>query len=266
MQSRKSSLARLCAFCAVSMWSTVSFAQLIPDGGFELSPVPAFSASWTGAGDAGVVVSPLAVWSATEGAQFAVMTTAPAIDPPAGFGDPIPGLPLFGGSIPSPDLELALAMPAGSLAGTVEGSGILSEPFATLPGQTLLFDAFFATNEPPPGFLPFPDTAFVSIDGGPPIPFYNSDAGPIFPSGSPLYFVGDSGAWFTLGAALPPGPHTIAFGVVDVGDGDVSSGLFIDNVRLDPAIPEPSSFALVGISLAGFAFAARRKLRRAKCR
>ncbi|MEX0586639.1 MAG: hypothetical protein WD176_08345, partial [Pirellulales bacterium] len=224
MNFRYIPLFRLGVLSLAALWSGVAAAQLIPDGSFEASPLGGFSAAWTGAGDAGTVASPFSVWPATDGAQFAVMTTAPAVAPPAGFGDPLPGLPLFAPSIPAAALEVALGLAAGSLGGTVEGSGIVSAPFVVPVGPPgVLFDFLFATNEPPPGFLPFPDTAFVSIDGGLPIAFYDA-AGPIFASGSLLYFLGDSGGYFTAGLALTPGVHTLAFGVVDIGDGDVSSG------------------------------------------
>jgi hypothetical protein len=264
MKSHHRSLTRLCAFGAVFLSSAVASAQLIPNGSFEDTPAPGLGVSWSGVGDAGSVDSPFSVWPASHGDQFAVMTNAPT--PAGGIGDPVPGLPVFAPSVLPPDLETGLGMPAGSLAAfaglpIAEGSGILSATFVMQPFHTaLLFDFQFVTNEPPPGFLPFPDAAFASIDGSPPLYFYAAD-GPVVPSGSPLYFIRDTGGYGTLAAGLPPGPHTIAFGIVDVGDGDVSSGLFIDNVRLEPAIPEPSSLVLVAISLAGAAVFGRRTLR-----
>jgi hypothetical protein len=144
-------------------------------------------------------------------------------------------------------LEAALLLPAGSLFGGVEGSGILSAPFAVpAAGGILSFDFQFASNEPGRGPV-LPDGAFYSVDGGPPIPFAGV-GGVLFPTPANPLFIGDSGPaggpprFFPVKVIHPVAlssamMHTVAFGIVDVGDALFSSGLLIDNVDI-AAVPE----------------------------
>jgi hypothetical protein len=220
------------------------------------------------AGDAGIV-HPAAFpmpWVGTLGPQFAMMTTSSgADDPPPPVPPFVPppfaaALPVFApGAVLPPALEGALGLPPGSLAFGVEGSGIVSAPFAVpAAGGILSFDFQLASNEffRAPGLMP--DGAFYSVDGGPPLPIalalgagIPTPPNPLFgfdfgPGVTPPPFFGTVTHPVALSSAMM---HTVAFGIVDVGDGLFSSGLLIDNVDI-AAVPEIGALWLGALTCA----------------
>jgi hypothetical protein len=54
------------------------------------------------------------------------------------------------------------------------------------------------------------------------------------------------------------GNFTVGFGVADIGDATASTALAISNVNVT-TVPEPSTYALIGIAVLGAAFSCRRK-------
>jgi hypothetical protein len=65
--------------------------------------------------------------------------------------------------------------------------------------------------------------------------------------------------WHTLNVWIgTPGTYTIGFGMNEIDEGTVPTILALDNVRFN-VVPEPSSTALIGLAMAGLAFARRRK-------
>jgi hypothetical protein len=83
--------------------------------------------------------------------------------------------------------------------------------------------------------------------------------------GSPTFFTEETGFYTTSYVLTSSGTFTLGFGVMDVNDVSVASGLLIDNVsvsRDSSAIPEPSSlvvFALAGLVIAGGRLRRRRE-------
>lgn len=121
-----------------------------------------------------------------------------------------------------------------------EGSGLV-QSFASTAGQTLSFQWVFDSDETShsPQFM---DYAFMLLDGQ------------LLRLGA----VGDTAAWqnrsFTLGAGM----HTLAFGIVDLGDYAVDSRLSLSTVQLS-AVPEPQPLALALASLGLLAVVRRRR-------
>ena len=127
-----------------------------------------------------------------------------------------------------------------------EGS-VLKQTFNVNAGDTLTFNWNFFTNETSSGA----DYAFVSINGN-----LTQLAAPSDASSSSLPYAFTTGFQTfsqTFDAAYSV---TLAFGVVDVNDYNVTSALWFDNVAV---VPEPETYAmfLAGLGLMGFA--SRRK-------
>jgi hypothetical protein len=184
--------------------------------------------TWTAAGD--VVV---------DHASSARLTTAYADEAPLSAGAAL----LFD------ELELALSLPAGSLAAdTIEGAG-LQLSFAAAAGTTLRFDWRLSTVD---FDAQQADRAFVLIDGN---------------LLAPLGTVSDSavGDHFSHTFASA-GPHALAIVVMDVATADRVSTLTVSNFNVS-VVPEPGSWALLMaglgvVGVAGLRGAARAAARR----
>ncbi len=140
-----------------------------------------------------------------------------------------------------------------------EGSGI-KQTITVAAGETLSFDWNFLTNEDTPDGE-FNDTAFYVIDGD---AFLLANTFSSFVASGA--FDEETGySTFTTGP-LAAGTYILGFGVVDVADTDVTSGLLIDNVRGGEGggptpVPEPSTLLLLGCGIIGMAGLARKKMK-----
>ena len=172
--------------------------------------------AWTAAGD--VVV---------DHASSARLTTAYADEAPLSAGAAL----LFD------ELELALSLPAGSLAAdTIEGAG-LQLSFAAAAGTTLRFDWQLSTVDFDANQA---DRALVLIDGNLLAPLGTVSASAVGGHFSHTFF--------------SAGPHALAIVVMDVAAADRVSTLTVSNFSVS-VVPEPGSWALMlaGLGVVGVA-------------
>ncbi|MFT3735769.1 MAG: PEP-CTERM sorting domain-containing protein [Rhodocyclaceae bacterium] len=156
-------------------------------------------------------------------------------------------------------LESFFGLSAGTLdpdaAGFVfasEGSAI-RQTVTVAAGDTLSFDWNFLSNEA--GFAAQPDYAFVVI--GDSVIRLADSTDSLAPS---AVYGGQTGAQHFSYTFTSGGNVVLGFGVVDAGDGSVTSALSLDAVQIS-AVPEPTTamMLLAGLGIAGFA--ARRNKR-----
>ena len=156
-------------------------------------------------------------------------------------------------------LEGFLGLPANALDTSptlqaYEGSAAM-QTFTAAAGSQLSFQWNLATAEAPDATTP--DVAFVVIDGQL-ITLGNTLAATNASSGGGN-FVGQTG-WADWSTTLTgSGPHTIAFGVVDIGSFTDSSELLVTGVSTASAVPESSTLAMFGAGLALLALQRRRR-------
>jgi len=126
----------------------------------------------------------------------------------------------------------------------------------------LTFDWQFLTSEP---VATGRDFAFVSITPSalPPTELAQVGVTPLSNGNAAEGYVRGTGVGSFVFQFLTGGTFDIGFGVVDVIDDDIGSGLAIDNVVITPApaaVPEPSSMTLLSLcSLVGGGLAWRRR-------
>lgn len=122
-----------------------------------------------------------------------------------------------------------------------EGS-VLKQTFNVNAGDTLTFNWNFFTNEASSGA----DYAFVSINGA-----LTTLATPLDAANSSLPYAYTTGFQTFSQKFDAASSVTLAFGVVDVNDYNVTSALWFDNVAV---VPEPETYAmfLAGLGLMGF--------------
>ena len=186
----------------------------LENGSFETGT---FSA-WRTVGDTNIETADFGV-TPPDGSFQALVTN--------GFSD-------SGGSVVDSDLEEFLNLAPGVLDGlgngdVTEGSSI-KQTFTANAGDILTFDWDFLTNEATPEDV-FNDFAFFSV-----IPFTLELADtrePIFFETLADGFNEETGYQTATVAISEAGTYTLSFGVVDVEDNIIDSGLLIDNVRID---------------------------------
>lgn len=127
-----------------------------------------------------------------------------------------------------------------------EGS-VLKQTFNVNAGDTLIFNWNFFTNEASTGG----DYAFVSINGA-----LTTLATPFDAANSSLPYAYTTGFQSFNQTFNADSEVTLAFGVVDVNDYNVSSALWLDNVAV---VPEPESYAMLLAGLGLMGVASRRK-------
>jgi len=127
-----------------------------------------------------------------------------------------------------------------------EGS-VLKQTFNVNAGDTLTFNWNFFTNEASTGA----DYAFVSINGA-----LTTLATPLDAANSSLPYAYTTGFQTFSQTFNTASSVTLAFGVVDVNDYNVTSALWFDNVAV---VPEPETYAMLLAGLGLLGFASRRK-------
>ncbi|OYZ68063.1 MAG: hypothetical protein B7X98_02240 [Methylophilaceae bacterium 17-43-7] len=127
-----------------------------------------------------------------------------------------------------------------------EGS-VLKQTFNVNAGDTLTFNWNFFTNEASTGA----DYAFVSINGA-----LTTLATPLDATNSSLPYAYTTGFQTFNQTFNTASSVTLAFGVVDVNDYNVTSALWFDNVAV---VPEPETYAMLLAGLGLLGFASRRK-------
>lgn len=166
--------------------------------------------------------------------------------------------------ITSGSMESILGLTSGTLDAfslnfTTEGS-VMTQTFSAAAGEILSFHWNFLTNELPFD-IDYNDYGFYAVTNvSSPIDLLGDTFSTLLPSAGS--FTWETG-YNLVSLALPTtGLYTLAFGVVDVGDNSVDSGLLIDNVKLigGSAVPEPSSVVLLASGLAGLGYWRRKQL------
>lgn len=183
--------------------------------------------SWNTIGDSSIETRHLGIFP-TDGKHQALITT--------GYSD-------AGGSVTDSDLEEFLDLAPGSLdklagnhAFAFEGS-VIKQTFDLKAGDVVSFDWNFLTNESTPDTT-FNDTAFLSVNG---FTFELADTGSHFVNAHKVHnFDEQTGTKTLTFSVAKAGTYTMGFGVVDVGDANVDSGLVIDDIVVHSSGPSPS--------------------------
>ena len=185
----------------------------IENGNFETGDFR----NWNTIGDTSIETEDLGIFP-TEGTYQALINN--------GYSD-------AGGSVIDSDLEEFLDLAPGSLDNLVdsdatEGS-FIKQTFTVEAGDVVSFDWNFLTNEATPS-AEFNDTAFLTVNG---FTFELADTGANFVEANNVDEFNEQTDTQTLAFSIAnAGTYTIGFGVVDVGDDIVDSGLAIDNVAV----------------------------------
>ncbi len=190
----------------------------VNNGSFEGSSFePGTFQNWRTIGDTSIETKDIGI-APTDGEFQALITN--------GFSD-------AGGSVEESDLSEFLDLPSGSLdallgGDATEGSGI-KQTINAQAGDILEFDFTFLTNEGTPS-VNFNDSAFFSFGG-----FTQELADTSDSTFSNKSVDGFSQATDTQSRTVliqQPGTYELGFGVVDLSDTIVDSGILIDDIKL----------------------------------
>ena len=193
--------------------------------------------NWNTIGDTSIKTEDLGIF--TEGTYQALITN--------GYSD-------AGGSVIDSDLEEFLDLAPGSLDNLVDGDAtegsFIKQTFTVEAGDVVSFDWNFLTNEATPS-AEFNDTAFLTVNG---FTFELADTGANFVEANNVDEFSEQTDTQNLAFSIAnAGTYTIGFGVVDVGDDIVDSGLAIDNVAVQSSgITANSSSTSLSFGEGGF--------------
>lgn len=208
----------------------------IENGSFETGDF----INWRTIGDTSIETEDLGIFP-SEGTYQALLTN--------GYSD-------AGGSVVDLDLEEFLDLVPGTLDGLVGGDAtegsVIKQTFTVEAGDIVSFDWNFLTNELTPDAT-YNDTAFITVNG---FTLELADTGANFVDAPDVPdFLEQTGTQNLTFSIAEAGTYTIGFGVVDVGDAIVDSGLVVDNVQqiplalFDPPLGIDSDSSMPGVDL-----------------
>lgn len=162
------------------------------------------------------------------------------------------------GAVDVDELETFLGVVSGTLTAlggeAVTSGSAIKQTVTVDPGETLAFDFNFLTDEIP-ALGEVNDFGFAIVNSG--FNLLADTFSPLVPS--PTVFIDETAFQsFLEGPFVFGDTFTLAFGVVDVDDEIVNSGLLIDASASATAVPEPATLGLVGLALIGMGAMTRR--------
>jgi len=222
--------------------ASTSFAAPLSNGSFANGLT-----GWNAIGDVAATGAPSALLTTAfaDGGDDAVNANASGLSPE--LANQAQGLEELAG----------LSIGALDLGGFAFEGSALTQSFFANAGDVLSFNFRFLTNEDTAAAVFNNDGAFVAINGA--ASLLASAQGASSANGLGAFAFGSNGSFtYTFNQS---GTVNLAVGVFDLNDSAVSSGLSISGVNVTPAVPEPSSVALVLAGLLAAGVAQRRARR-----